>query len=121
MGFWRVQLHGVPNNMLPIKTAACVFLLLARAGWAVESDPCAARPTTSDVQFSIAVKGGQTVFQQGEAIPLVMTTTATVTHRYWADSRGAKQYCLEPAAPDPMEAHDKRRMMQSFDGLFNEW
>ena len=121
MGFWRVQLHGVPNNMLPIKTAACVFLLLARAGWAVESDPCAARPTTSDVQFSIAMKGGQTVFQQGEAIPLVMSTTATVTHRYWADSRGANQYCLEPAAPDPMEAHDKRRMMQSFDGLFNEW
>jgi hypothetical protein len=109
------------RNLLVALSAAFAILLLSRACWAVENDSCTAAPTTADVRVSIALKGGQTVFQQGEAISLAMSTTATAPRRYWINSSGANAYCIEPAAPDPMEAHDKRRMMQVGGGLFNEW
>jgi len=99
--------------MLRMKIAACALLLLAKLSFAAESDPCAATPTTSDVQLSLSLKGGQSVFRQGEVIPLVMSSTATAPHHYWANSNGFTQYCLEPIAPDPTEAHQKQR---GFDG-----
>jgi hypothetical protein len=104
--------------MIRIKTAAFAILLLARAAWAVECDPCAAASSTADVQLTLVAKGGQAVFRQGEMIPLVLSYTAAEPHRFWRDEPGATHFCVEPAVPDPLEAHFKGRNFMG-GGLFS--
>jgi hypothetical protein len=104
--------------MLRIQTAAFALLLLARTGWAVETDPCAAASTTADVQLSLTFKGGQTIFRQGEMIPLVMAYTAAEPHRFWRDEPGGVHYCVESAAPEPLTTHFNRRILMG-GGLFS--
>ncbi len=53
------------------------LLLFAELGWAEEKDPCSAASSVSDVQLTLSLKDGQSVFEQGEIIPLVLTFTAT--------------------------------------------
>ena len=105
--------------MLRIKIAASAILLLARAGWAVESDPCAAASSTADVQLTLVAKGGQAVFRQGEVIPLVLSYTAAEPHRFWRDEPGATHFCVEPAVPDPLESHFEHRNLMMGGGLFS--
>ena len=104
--------------MLRLKTGAFAVLLLARVGWAADTDPCAAAATTSDVQLSITLKAGQNVFHEGEVIPLVLSYSAAEPHRFWKDGPGATHYCVEPSVPDPLEAHFKHRNVMS-GGLFS--
>jgi hypothetical protein len=92
------------------------LLLLTVAAWATQKDPCAATtPSASDVQFTLALKDGNAVFQRGEIVSLVLSFTATTKTRYWADVRnydrsgrlGIETYCVEPKAPDPLESYFK--------------
>lgn len=101
--------------MSGIKNTAFILLLLALPCWAVQGDPCSAASSVSDVQFSLALKGDQAIFQEGEIIPLVLSFTSTAKNRYWADVRNydrsgrlnIEYYCLEPEAPDPLAAYFK--------------
>ncbi|MGD0630621.1 MAG: hypothetical protein ABR987_14915 [Terracidiphilus sp.] len=104
--------------MLKTTIAASAILLLARTGWAVESDPCAAASSNPEVQLTVAVKGGQAFFRQGEMIPLVISYTAAEPHRFWRDEPDATHFCVDPAVPDPLEAHFKRRNFMG-GGLFS--
>ncbi len=95
-----------------------MLLLLAPLGWAADEDSCSASSTTSGVQFDLAVPGGQSVFRQGEIIPLLLTLSTNTTHRYWATSPMGEQFCVEPAAPDPLEKHLQNRILMG-GGLFS--
>jgi hypothetical protein len=94
---------------------ALVLLVLATVGWAAEPDPCAAASTVSDVQFTLALKDHAPVFQEGEIIPLALSFSSSVKGRYSAHVRtydrsgrlGIDHYCVEPHAPDPLEAYFK--------------
>lgn len=95
-------------------TLAFVLLLINPCS-ASQNDPCSAASTAPDVKFALALKGGRAVFQQGEIIPLVLSFTSTTENRYSADVRnydrsgrlGIEAYCVEPAAPDPLESYFK--------------
>jgi hypothetical protein len=120
------------------------LFLLAIPSFAAQPDLCAAPSSTADVKLSIALKDGQSVFQQGEIIPLNLVFTSTAKGRYWADVRSydrsgrlsIEQYCVEPEVPDPLETYfriggfmggglgsDRQLSETSFiaDGELNEW
>lgn len=89
------------------------MLLLGGRGLAAQTDRCKATPSTSDVRFALTVKGDRGTFQEGEIIPLVLSFSSAVKDRYRADVRnydrsgrlGIEAYCVEPQAPDPIEAY----------------
>src|SRR5215467_6030962 len=101
--------------VLSTRTIAFALLLLAQPIWAAQNDPCSSASSVSDVHFSLALKDGRTVFQEGEIIPLVLSFTSTTKNRYWADVRnydrsgrlGTEYYCVEPEAPDPLASYFK--------------
>lgn len=90
--------------------AALVLLLLGRAALASPPDPCSFTSTVTDANVTIAIPDGQTIFREGEIIPLVLSFTSTADKRYWADNRnydrsgrlGIEAYCVEPEARDPL-------------------
>ena len=51
------------------------LFLLAIPSFAAQPDLCAAPSSTADVKLSLALKDGQSVFQQGEIIPLILEST----------------------------------------------
>src|ERR1035438_6213279 len=89
------------------------LFLLAIPSFAAEPDLCAASSSTADVKLSLALKDGQSIFQQGEIIPLNLTFNSTAKGRYWADVRNydrsgrlsIEQYCVEPEVADPLESY----------------
>lgn len=99
-----------------ISPLVTIILLAGTArAQALESDPCAAASSTTDVRLALALKDDRTVFKAGETIPMVMAFTASAKNRYWADVRdydrsgrlAVESYCLEPEAPDPLESYFK--------------
>lgn len=101
---------------MPSRTAvAFAALFLVEAVWAAPNDPCSAASSASDVRLTLALKDGRAVFQEGEIVPLLLSLTSSTKHRYWADVRsydrsgrlGTEDYCVEPAAPDPLETYFK--------------
>lgn len=92
---------------------AFTLLLLSNRCWAAESDPCSAAPSTSDIRFTLALKGGRALFQEGEIIPLVLSFASTAKNRYVANPpnydygrrAGLEDYCLDIQAPDPLESY----------------
>jgi hypothetical protein len=92
---------------------AFAALFLIGAVWAVPNDPCSAVSSASDLRLTLALKDGRAVFEDGEIIPLLLSFTSTTMHRYTADVRnydrsgrlGIELYCVEPAAPDPLETY----------------
>ena len=99
---------------MPIRTAlALATLLLFTPTWAAEKDPCSLVSSAPDVQLTVALKDGRSVFQEGEIIPLVLSFTSTAKNRYSAgvhtyDRSGrvhVEHYCVEPAAPDPLASY----------------
>ena len=101
------------RNLLKIRLIACTLLLVAKPLWGAETDPCSTESSVSDVHFSLALKDGRTVFQEGETIPLVLAFTSTTKNRYWADVRNydrsgrleIERYCVEPEGPDPLASY----------------
>jgi len=91
------------------------LLVLARVCSAAEQDPCDTGAGDSDVQFSLNLKGGQTVFREGEMVPLVLALS-TSSSRYWVNTAsydrsgrlGIETYCVDPEGPDPMEENFRR-------------
>ncbi len=97
-----------------IRTAlALAALLLSTPTWAAEKDPCSLVSSAPDIQLTLALKDGRSVFQEGEIIPLVLSFTSTAKNRYSAgvhtyDRSGridVEHYCVEPAAPDPLASY----------------
>ncbi len=96
--------------------AACMVSLAlplsAQPAAAEKSDPCAAAVTAPGVHFELALRDHGATFQQGEIIPLALSFTSETKDRYWADVRNydrsgrldIERYCVEPAAPDPLES-----------------
>jgi len=101
------------------RSASLFLLAILVAGtnraWAADNDACSVQPSSSDVRFALALKDHSPVFQQGEIIPLVLTFTAAIKNRYWADVHnygrsgrlGIERYCVEPEAADPLESYFK--------------
>ena len=89
--------------------AAVVLTLLASVCLADDRDPCSAESSVSDVQFTLALNGGQSVFHEGEIIPLRLAFS-TVSSRYFVNifqherygRFGVDLFCVEPEAPDPL-------------------
>ncbi len=85
-----------------------VLALLAPMCLADPRDPCSAESSVSDVRFTLALKGGQSVFHEGEIIPLRLAFS-TVSIRYFVntfhDERsgrfGIDLFCVEPEGIDP--------------------
>jgi hypothetical protein len=94
---------------------AVTLLVLAQVCFAVEQDPCDTGAADSDVQFSLSLKGGQTVFREGEMVPLVLAFS-TSSSRYWVNTAnydrsgrlGIETYCVDPEGADPMEEYFRR-------------
>lgn len=95
--------------------AVLAAMLLARSSFAASNDPCSTAQSVSDVKLSLSFKGGRTVYQDGEIIPLVLSFTSPIKGRYWADKRSydrsgrleTESYCVEPQVPDPLESYFK--------------
>jgi len=95
------------------RVAAISILLAGTAGTAVLAappDPCSLASTVTDAKVTIAIPDGQTLFREGEIIPLALSFTSTADKRYWADNRNydrsgrltIESYCVEPAVRDPL-------------------
>jgi hypothetical protein len=107
----------MPIRMRTVAIAANACLALAPGVlapcFAARTDPCAASSTVSDVQFSLALPSGQTVYRQGEIIPISLAFTSTAKDRYTVADRTydrsgrleIEHYCLEPEAPDPLVSY----------------
>lgn len=100
-------------SKLAAGAVALALPLLAQTAAAEKSHPCAAVSSASGLRFDLALKGHGAVFEQGEIIPLVLAFTSETKDRYWADARNydrggrldIERYCVEPAAPDPLESY----------------
>jgi hypothetical protein len=101
---------------MPGKTAlAFAALLLIEAVWAAPNDPCSAVSSASDLRLTLALKDGRAIFEDGEIIPLVLSFTAPAENRHLVNARSydrsgrleIDRYCVEPAAPDPLETYFK--------------
>jgi hypothetical protein len=99
---------------MPGTKAIFAMLALTPPLFAAEThDPCTAAPTAPAVRFTLAVKDHSAVFQYGEIIPLALSFTSEVENRYHADVRtydrsgrlGIEAWCVQPEAPDPIEAY----------------
>lgn len=103
------------NRALCFALAALVILSALQVSFAEAHDPCATTQAATDVQLSLALKDGRTVFHEGEIIPLVLSFTSTAKAHDWASNRNYDRsgrleidsYCLEPQAPDPLESYFK--------------
>jgi hypothetical protein len=92
------------------RVAAFAILLAGTAVFAAPPDPCSLASTVTDAKVTIAIPNGQTLFREGEIIPLALSFTSTVDKRYWADNRNydrsgrltIETYCVEPPARDPL-------------------
>jgi hypothetical protein len=88
-------------------------LLLAAPIGAAESDPCTAPESPPDLAFELSI-AESAVFQQGAPIPLRLSFATTTADRYLVDPRwsqgdrrsGFETYCVEPAAPDPLDFYE---------------
>src|SRR5258706_5742362 len=91
------------------RVAAIAILLAGTAVLAAPPDPCSLASTVTDAKVTIAIPDGQTLFREGEIIPLALSFTSTADKRYWADNRNydrsgrlsIEAYCVEPEARDP--------------------
>ena len=92
------------------RVAAIAILLAGTAVLAAPPDPCSLASTVTDAKVTIAIPDGQTLFREGEIIPLALSFTSTADKRYWADNRNydrsgrlsIEAYCVEPEARDPL-------------------
>jgi len=95
--------------------AVLVVLSMQQLSFAEAHDQCATTQSVTDVQLSLALKDGRTIFHAGEIIPLLLSFTSTAKGRYWASNRSYDRsgrleidsYCLEPHAADPLESYFK--------------
>lgn len=102
---------------LPRATNAGAMLALAAASAFAAADPCAAQSSTSDVEFTLALKDHGPVFEYGEIIPLALSFRTQTPDRYSADLRnydrsgrlGIEVYCVEPHAADPLESYFRNK------------
>src|ERR1035438_2306798 len=83
------------------------LFLLAIPSFAAEPDLCAASSSTADVKLSLALKDGQSIFQQGEIIPLNLTFNSTAKGRYWADVRNYDRSGLNNVTPEMRVAREE--------------
>jgi len=98
----------------PSRTAFAA-LFLVEALWAAPNDPCSAVSSASDLRLTLALKDGRAIFEDGEIIPLVLSFTSPTENRYKANATSFDRsgrleldhYCVEPAAPDPLETYFK--------------
>lgn len=105
---------------------AVLLLLGAGVCLADDQDPCAAQSSASDVQFSLALKGGQSVFHEGEIIPLQLMFS-TASGRYWFNNAGYDRsgrldidaYCVDPQGSDPLASYFNNGVFFG-GGLFSE-
>lgn len=93
--------------------AVLILFVLFAPRLVAQEDTCSHAISPSDVQLILTVSGGRTAFQQGEIIPVDLSFTADREAVYWAESRPEgrnarqpfEQYCVKPAAPDPLETY----------------
>lgn len=103
-----------------------MILLLAALCRGENADPCVAQSSASDVQFTLALNGGQNVFHQGETIPLILNFS-TASRRYWVNTAGYDRsgrlgidtYCVDPQGTDPLADYFNHGMFMG-GGLFSE-
>jgi len=90
-----------------------IALFLTTPAFAANSDACSASSSASDVHVTLALDTDHAVFQAGEIIPLSLSFTSTIPHRYHLTNRSydrsgrlmIDQFCLEPQAPDPLTSY----------------
>jgi hypothetical protein len=70
----------------------------AQARW----DPCNLAHARTDVTLKLTLKGGQSVYHEGEIIPLQLSFTSS-TIAFLPEGGRAGSFCLGPEGHDPMQ------------------
>jgi hypothetical protein len=109
---------------------ACLIASGASQGYC-QPDQCKANQANSgDLSLRISLKGGQTVFREGEIIPLIAEYTANTSKKYLLNNRGydrsgrlsgMEEFCLTPiTGVDPLEDYYSNPWGFFGGGLFSE-
>ena len=96
-----------------------------------QPDECKASQTSpDDLSLRVSLKGGQTVFREGEIIPLIAEYTANTSKKYLLNNRGydrsgrlsgMEEFCLTPVTGvDPLEDYYSSPWPFFGGGLFSE-
>jgi len=83
----------------------CVVLLTTCSAFAQGSgqwDPCHLAHPRTDVTLKIALKGGQSVYREGEIIPLDLSFTSSAIAFLPLDSNSSA-FCLSPQGNEPLQ------------------
>jgi hypothetical protein len=106
---------------------AVALLLTAQMCLASDGERCAAEPSASDVQFTLSLQGGRTVFREGEMISLSLGLS-TESSRYWVNTASydrsgrleSEAYCVDPDGDDPLANYFNQPASIIGGGLFSE-
>jgi hypothetical protein len=93
---------------MKLQWLACMVLVLvcnlpAQTAQAQEKwDPCSLAHARTDVALTLTLKGGQSVYHEGETIPLELAFTSSAI-AFLPKSGGAGSFCLSPEGHDPLQ------------------